>query len=85
MRFLASGLINQQDWNMCPVEFDSLRARIKCTKSNNKKNPIDRDNTIEDIEAAVRELMTVDKLEGIIIDETWIERECLTCQMVVVT
>ena len=76
MRYLASGLINQQDWNMCPVEFDSLRARIKfCTKSNNKKNPIDRDNTIEDIEAAVRELMTVDKLEGISIDETWIERE----------
>lgn len=76
MRFLASGMIDQQDWNMCGVEFESIRARIKfCTKSNNKKNPIDRDNNIEDIEAAVRDLMDVDRLEGISIDETWIERE----------
>tara|TARA_Y100001973_G_C5155680_1_gene310593 strand:- start:175 stop:1263 length:1089 start_codon:yes stop_codon:yes gene_type:complete len=76
MRYLASGMIDQQDWNMCPVEFETLRSRIKfCTKSNNKKNPIDRDNNIEDIEAAVRDLMDVDRLEGISIDETWIERE----------
>ena len=76
LRWLASQKIGQQEWNMCSVSFDDARARIEfCTKINNRKNPIDRDNCIADIESAVRELWKLDILENKPVDDAWFRKE----------
>lgn len=78
LRYLASKemTVPQETWNMCPVSFENEEARIEfCVKINNRQNPIDRDNTIEDIETAVRTIWQRRTLDGIETTEEWLRSE----------
>lgn len=76
MRFQGSKLLKIKGWICQPVKFANKRAKRKfATIINNNDADINRDNTIQDIEAAVEDLMDIDKKDGIIIDDTWIRNE----------
>ena len=78
MRYLASKEMSvpQETWNMCPVTFKNEQARIEfCVKINNREKALDRDNSILDIETAVRTIWTTRTLDGIETTEEWLRKE----------
>ena len=76
LRYQTSKILGITGWMGQPVKFANKRAKRKfATIINNNDADINRDNTIQDIEAAVEDLMEIDIKDGIIIDDTWIRNE----------
>ena len=76
LRYQTSLRNNISGWMGQPVKFANERAKRKfATIINNNDADINRDNTIQDIEAAVEDLMEIDINNGIVIDEDWIRYE----------
>lgn len=76
LRYRTSTVLGISGWMGQPVKFANARAKRKfATIINNNDADINRDNTINDIEAAVEDLMDIDIKDGIVIDDTWIRNE----------
>lgn len=80
MRFLASGILGHEEWRMQGVKFANKRAKWKFALIvNNCDNEINRDNTVADVERAIKKLWTIDQSNGIIITSEWIRSEVESC------
>lgn len=76
LRYRTSKVLGIAGWMGQPTKFANERAKRKfATIINNNDADINRDNTIQDIEAAVEDLMQIDIEDGIVIDDTWIKNE----------
>lgn len=76
LRYQVSNSLKITGWMCQPVKFANKRAKRKfATIINNNDADINRDNNIQDIEAAVEDLMEIDIKDGIIIDDDWISKE----------
>lgn len=76
LRYRTSLHLGIDGWMGQPTKFANRRAKRKfATIINNNDADINRDNTIQDIEAAVEDLMEIDIDDGIVIDDTWIRNE----------
>lgn len=76
LRYRTSKYLGITGWMGQPTKFANKRAKRKfATIINNNDADINRDNTIQDIEAAVEDLMDMDIKDGIVIDDNWIRNE----------
>lgn len=80
LRYRSSMKLGISAWMMQPVKFQSLRAKRKfALVINNNDQDINRDNTIQDVEATILDLMEMDSKEGIEINSQWIKSEVEDC------
>jgi len=76
LRYRTSKHLGITGWMGQPTKFANKRAKRKfATIINNNDADINRDNTIQDIKAAVEDLMDMDIKDGIVIDDNWIRNE----------
>jgi hypothetical protein len=82
LRYRTSVVLDILGWMGQPVKFANARAKRKfSTIINNTDTDINRDNSIQDIEVLVLDLMVMDVRDNIFIDDIWIRNEVETSCM----